>query len=80
MKVWLKILVQTHQLLIFLNFTMTFAMSKRAQLFLLSFVLFASNLLAKELASDAIPIESLEAVELDPGMLSVLQNMPTLEG
>lgn len=29
---------------------MTFAMSKRAQLFLLSFLLFASNLLAKELA------------------------------
>ena len=44
----------------------------------LCFLLFVSNFMAKEL--EAIPIESLEPIEIDAAMLKHLQNMPTIEG
>ena len=49
---------------------MTLTISKRAQVLLLSLVLLIGSLAAKDLVPDAIPIESLEPVEIDLEMLS----------
>ena len=59
---------------------MKLTLSKRAQLLLLSFVLLIGSFAARELVPDAIPIDSLEPVEIDLERLSQFKNMPTLEG